>query len=362
MKIAIGSDHRGYKLKEKIKDYLGDKHVVKDFGCFSEEPVDYPDFGKPVAIKVSEGLFERGILICDTGIGMSMVANHYKNVRAALCRNEEDAEKSRLHNDSNILVFGAKYFLNDEFSYKTILDKWLTTDFEGGRHERRVMKIDKDIAVSASMLSKPPMPEETMAKFIVDLEKSGIDSIHWDVMDGKYNANNTWDYQGSDTIKKLRIISKLPFVAHLMIKDPIEKIRLFNEAGCNTIIIHYEACKNINETVKKIKSYGRCSGVAIEPDTPVEKIVDYLPILDEVLVMSVNTGYAGQGFIDMTGKIKYLDNIRKELGLDFKIAVDGGINDATGKLCRDAGADILVSASYIQKSDYKSAIDSMRGF
>ena len=188
-------------------------------------------------------------------------------------------------------------------------------------------------------------------------------------MDGKYNGNETMNYQGPDAIKRLRTITKLPFVAHLMIDNPIDKIELYNSAGCNTIVFHFEAAARAAElmragakaVIEKIKSFGRSAGIAIEPETEIEKIVDLLPLLDEVLVMTVKTGYAGQGFMDMTEKIKMLDTIRKEKKLCFKIAVDGGVNNETGKLCREAGADILAAASYIRKNDHKAAIDSLRG-
>jgi ribulose-phosphate 3-epimerase len=354
--IAIGSDHRGYKLKEGIKEYLNN---VKDFGCFSEESVDYPDIARIVAKNVSDGTAEKGILICGSGIGMSMAANRLIGVRAALCRNEADAEMGRKHNNSNVLVMGAD-FTNMETA-KKIIAKWMKTDFEGGRHERRVNKMDWKMEIGASLLSKPEnMSKEKLGEFINKLEKTGVDSIHWDVMDGKYNSNNTWSYQGPEVIKSLRPVTKLPFVAHLMIANPAESIGLFNDAGCNRIIFHYEAGK-IKETIDKIKSFGRAAGIAIEPETPVEKIKEFLTFIDTVLVMTVKTGYAGQGFMDMTDKIKELDKIRSEKKLGFTIAVDGGINKETGKLCREAGADVLAAASYIRNNDHARAIESLRG-
>ncbi len=355
--IAIGSDHRGYKLKEYIKSCFKN---VKDFGCFSEDAVDYPDIAKIVAKNVSEGRAEKGILICGSGIGMSMAANRLIGVRAALCRNEVDAEMSRKHNNSNVLVMGAD-FTGREAAEK-IINKWMKTDFGGGRHERRVNKMDWKIEIDASLLSKPEeMSKEKLKEFINKLESSGVDSIHWDVMDGKYNSNNTWNYQGPDIIKSLRTVTKLPFVAHLMIDNPVESISLFNDAGCNTIIFHYGAGSNVKETIDKIRSFGRAVGIAIEPETPVEKIKEFLPYLDTVLVMTVKTGYAGQGFMDMTDKIKELDKIRSDKRLRLSIAVDGGINKETGKLCRDAGADMLAAASYIRNNNHAHAIESLRG-
>lgn len=143
-KIVIGSDHAGFDLKEHLKTVLATKGFdVDDAGCYSKESVDYPLYGKSVAQKVSEGDCERGVLICSSGIGMSIVANRFHNVRAALCRDEDSAEMSRAHNDSNILVLGSKYVSYDQAV--RILEIWLTRDFDGGRHQRRVSEIDNKV-------------------------------------------------------------------------------------------------------------------------------------------------------------------------------------------------------------------------
>lgn len=145
MKISIGCDHRGYKLKETIKEHLSN-HTVKDVGCFNKGSVDYPEIGRSVAADVSSGSSELGIAICGSGIGMSIVANRLRNVRAALCRDEQDAEISRKHNNSNVLVLGADR--STEGKALSIVDTWLSTDFEGGHHERRIKKIDESIGES----------------------------------------------------------------------------------------------------------------------------------------------------------------------------------------------------------------------
>ncbi len=139
--IVIGSDHAGYALKELVKDYLTALNLeVEDCGTFSEESVDYTDFGIAVAGKVSSGDFKRGILICGTGLGMSMVANRFKYVRAALCNDIFSAMMSRQHNDSNILVLGGRV-IGVELA-KEIVQVWLKTPFEGGRHKSRIDKFD----------------------------------------------------------------------------------------------------------------------------------------------------------------------------------------------------------------------------
>ena len=142
LSIVIGSDHAAYALKETIKDYLVKRSIdVEDAGCHSEDSVDYPDFGIKVATMVSTGKFEKGILMCGTGIGMSMVANKFPHVRAALCADLFSAMMSRRHNNSNILVMGARV-IGDILAME-IVRAWLETPFDGDRHQRRLDKFDR---------------------------------------------------------------------------------------------------------------------------------------------------------------------------------------------------------------------------
>jgi len=140
MRVYIGSDHAGYRLKEALKKALKsmDDSLV-DVGCHSESPVDYPDIAFKVASAVSKSEADRGILICGTGIGMSIAANKFKGVRAAVCWSVETARLSRLHNDANILCLGGR-ILEPGLAAR-IVEVWLTTRFEGGRHLRRIEKI-----------------------------------------------------------------------------------------------------------------------------------------------------------------------------------------------------------------------------
>ncbi len=141
MRIIMGSDHAGYAMKEKVKAFFQDRGIaVEDVGTYSEESVDYTDFGKKVARKVSDGTFERGVLICGTGLGMSMVANRFRGVRAALVNDLFSAIMSRRHNDANILVMGGR-LVGDTLALQ-LVDTWLETPFEGGRHKRRLEKMD----------------------------------------------------------------------------------------------------------------------------------------------------------------------------------------------------------------------------
>ena len=139
--VVIGSDHAAYALKERVKQHLiGRGYRVKDVGADSPDSVDYSDFGIRVASQVSSGNFERGILMCGTGIGMSMVANKFRNVRAALCTEPFGAAMSRRHNDANVLVLGGR--VTGDILALELVDVWLNTPFEGGRHRLRLDKFD----------------------------------------------------------------------------------------------------------------------------------------------------------------------------------------------------------------------------
>lgn len=140
MKIAMGSDHGGFDLKEQIKAWLQENgHAVVDFGCHSKESCDYPDFGAAAARAVASGQCERGIVICTTGIGISITANKVKGIRCALCSDPWSAEMTRRHNDANMLAMGAGVV--GSLLAQRIVEAFLSFAFEGGRHQRRVNKI-----------------------------------------------------------------------------------------------------------------------------------------------------------------------------------------------------------------------------
>jgi len=139
MRIAVGCDHRGLDFKQTVVRLVQEKgHSCKDFGCFSTESVDYPDIARDVAEAVARGEFDRGILICDTGIGMSIAANKVRGIRAALCHDVFGANRARRHNDASVLCLGTA---RGEEQLGSILDAFLNTAFEGGRHQRRLDKV-----------------------------------------------------------------------------------------------------------------------------------------------------------------------------------------------------------------------------
>lgn len=189
------------------------------------------------------------------------------------------------------------------------------------------------------------------------LEKAGADWIHVDVMDGHFVPNITI---GAPVVKALKKVSQIPLDVHLMIENPEKYINDFAQAGSDIITIHYEATKeNTLNIINKIKELNVKVGLSIKPKTKPEEIIEFLPYLDLVLIMTVEPGFGGQSFMeDCAEKIKY---IRKNSKEDLIIEVDGGINDKTAKTCKNYGVNALVAGNYIYKSDnIKEAIDSLR--
>lgn len=140
MKVAIGSDHGGFKLKQAVMKRLDELNIeYKDFGVYENESVDYPDYARPVSESVVAGEFDRGILLCGTGIGMSIAANKIKGVRCALVHDNFTAKLTRQHNNTNVLAMGERVI--GEGLALMIVETWLSTEFEGGRHERRLEKV-----------------------------------------------------------------------------------------------------------------------------------------------------------------------------------------------------------------------------
>ena len=202
------------------------------------------------------------------------------------------------------------------------------------------------IKISPSILSAD---FSKLGNEIQDLEKAKADLIHIDVMDGHFVPNITI---GPEVITKLRKYTSLPFDVHLMISPVHNFIKNFAEAGSDIITIHPEATNDLVSSIKKIKSFNKKAGVSLNPETPVEKVLPVLKLIDLVLVMSVNPGFGGQKFMKETlEKVKVL---RKEIDtkkFKTKIEIDGGINFENFKMAKQAGVDILVSGTTIFKEN-----------
>lgn len=190
-------------------------------------------------------------------------------------------------------------------------------------------------------------------------ELAGCDMIHFDVMDGHFVPNISY---GVPVLKSIRHCCRLPFDVHLMISDPLFYIDSFADAGADHITFHQEIDGDADEVIKKIRSRGLTAGISVKPKTPVEAVFPILDKLDMVLVMTVEPGFGGQGFIYETlEKIAALRREADRRGLPLDIEVDGGIALKTAPLVREAGANVLVSGSYLFKAeDMRSAAESLR--
>lgn len=213
-----------------------------------------------------------------------------------------------------------------------------------------------NILVSASVLSADML---NMEKEIRRLENSGTDMLHFDVMDGMFVDNITF---GLPLLEQIRGVTDMILDVHLMINEPLRYIKRFADAGADIITFHSEAGSDISETIRAIKAAGKKASVSVRPATPVSDILPYLPELDMVLIMTVEPGFGGQRFIDDTlDKIREVRRNADKLGLDLRIEVDGGINDITAADARIAGADVLVSGSYLfNAGDMSAYVNNLR--
>lgn len=214
--------------------------------------------------------------------------------------------------------------------------------------------------VSASILSADMLNLESEVR---KLEKSGLDMLHFDVMDGMFVNNITF---GLPVLEQINKISG-PYMeldVHLMISDPLKYIRAFDKAGADHITFHLESESDTAETLRTIYDETECTaGIAIKPDTPAEAVFPYIDEkLTMVLVMTVEPGFGGQKFMDMSEKIRKIREYAESIGCyELDIQVDGGINDKTAEIVKKAGANVLVSGSYLFKADdMKKAVETLR--
>ncbi|MDO1605543.1 ribulose-phosphate 3-epimerase [Lactobacillus sp. YT155] len=210
--------------------------------------------------------------------------------------------------------------------------------------------------IAPSILSADLM---NMQRDVENITKAGADLIHVDIMDGHFVPNITF---GFGIISALKKVTDLKLDVHLMIDHPDSLIEDVVKQGADMILIHQEATPHIYGVIQTIQKLGSKAGVVINPGTSVETIKPILSLVDQVLVMTVNPGFGGQEFLpEMTEKIKELDQLRKENSeYTFEIEVDGGVNQSTIKLCKDAGADIFVAGSYVFAGDVSQRIESLR--
>ena len=195
--------------------------------------------------------------------------------------------------------------------------------------------------VSVSILSSSIKGQDITKK----LDNTKADYIHVDIMDGKFVENKTWTY---GEVKKIVSYSKLPLDVHLMVEKPERYIEDYAMLNTSYLTFHIEAVQDINQMIESIKDYGLKVGIAINPETPVDKLFPYLKYIDQVLVMGVHPGKSGQSFIENTPeRIKKIKDEIINQGINTIVSVDGGVNNETGLLCKEAGVDMLVSATYL---------------
>lgn len=213
----------------------------------------------------------------------------------------------------------------------------------------------KTFKIAPSVLSADYANFETELK---KLEASGAEYAHLDVMDGHFVPNISF---GAGVVASMRPHSKMVFDCHLMVSNPEHHIEEFARAGADIISIHVEATPHIHGALQKIRAAGVKPSVVINPGTPVEAIKNVLNLVDQVLVMTVNPGFGGQAFLPETmGKIRELVALREANHLNFDIEVDGGIDDKTIRMAREAGANIFVAGSYIFKGDVSHQVQTLR--
>lgn len=213
----------------------------------------------------------------------------------------------------------------------------------------------KTFKIAPSVLSADYANFETELK---KLEASGAEYAHLDVMDGHFVPNISF---GAGVVASMRPHSKMVFDCHLMVSNPEHHIEEFARAGADIISIHVEATPHIHGALQKIRAAGVKPSVVINPGTPVEAIKNVLNLVDQVLVMTVNPGFGGQAFLPETmDKIRELVALREANQLNFDIEVDGGIDDKTIQLAREAGANIFVAGSYVFKGDVSHQVQTLR--
>ncbi len=220
------------------------------------------------------------------------------------------------------------------------------------RRKRDLMKLK----ISPSILSAD---FSNLGQALDVIKENGCDYVHFDVMDGHFVPNISY---GVPVLKSLKKHTDTPFDVHLMITHPIDYVKPFADAGADIITFHLESDSDILDTISAIRALDKKVGISVKPNTPIESVYPYISQLDMVLIMTVEPGFGGQGFIyDTLDKIRDLRNEANRQGISLDIEVDGGIDGSTAPLVKEAGANVLVSGSYLFKApDFAEALATLK--
>jgi len=346
--IYLGTDHEGFKLKEKIKKWLEENgYPFEDLGnkVFDSKD-DYPIYALLVAKKVAQerkkGIDAKGILFCKSSVGMMITANKVKGIRAFSPFNKKIAVLSREHNNTNVIALSGEIMKEEEAVQ--ILKIWLETEFSGkARHKRRLKEIqrfeEKKFDVIPGILEND-FPE---IKRKIELVKPFVKWVQIDFADGELVSNKNFL-----EIEKFSQIKENVFLeAHLMVRNPKDYLARLIRAGFKRIIAHAESddIDNFLEEANKIKEIE--VGLAVDTPSEIEKIFSFIDKIDNLLIMGVKAGFSGQEFLPQT-----LSKIIKarESFPEVYLSVDGGVNNLTAPAIVASGADAVVVNSYIFSS------------
>lgn len=343
-KIFIGSDHAGFKLKNFLKNYLREKgyEIVDQGPAKYDDEDDYPEYIIKTAEKVADNEDAFGIVLGHSGQGEALAANKVDGVRAALYygENPEIIELSRKHNNANVLSLGAAFLEEDEARKQ--VDRWLKTEFtEEERHQRRITEVclyenQKEPEVLPAILAQNQ--EEMENEFNKVIRYSQI--FHVDVEDGNLVENTSLDFD-------FELPEHQRYEAHLMVEKPLEWIR--QHLDCfKRFNFHVESKEDPEEVIAYLRSEGKEVGLAINPETDLEKVMEYIHRVDLVQIMTVDPGSYGSEFHEeMISRIEEV----KEAHPEVSVEVDGHVTPENAEDLRDAGANLFVSGSYIQESE-----------
>lgn len=342
-KIFIGSDHAGYKLKNKLKSFLKEEGLeVVDKGPEEyQETDDYPEYILKTAESVKDNKNALGVVLGHSGQGEALAANKVDGVRAALYYGGEPkiVELSKKHNNANVLSLGAGFL--SENQAKQALKNWLETDFtDKDRHKRRLREISmyenkSNPSVLPALLAGSQEKLDREVEKVINYSKT----FHVDIEDGSFVDGDSMSFD-------FNLPSYQRYEAHLMVENPLDVAReRINDFQRFTF--HVEAVEKPDEVIDFLKDEGKQAGIAIRPDTPLDKVLPFAHRADLVQVMTVEPGKYGSEFHkEMISRVRKLRNIHPSINIE----VDGHVTPDTIEDLRRAGANIFVSGSYVQKS------------